>query len=450
MTDDTRKGQEAPKPGGEPGDAIPSTSAPGAPRGAALSEGVASGPGHAGDAPGAGTGGDPSADRAPGSGRDVMPDAPDRAPTQSTGSGSDRGGRAAPPSGTGTEPRGADTPREEGPRDHAGGRDAIDRAADEEVQEGRGVDDPEGAAFPNPGGGAVVAPADEDERDPATQHPDEGQGAGDELRGGGSGPVPPGTGRPLPDPDDPKGRARVAADPQSRVTPEEAAFGRDAAALAGMTRRERSPIPEDGPTAREAEPGGVSLAPDAEAMRALGVEAGRNGWVLWVLGGAAIVAGVIALAMPLVASLAANTVIAAMLLASGAVGLVTAFRRRDGGAIAVAFALSALAVITGVVMLLAPLAGITALSLLIVAYFLASGAARIWYGVKHEGMHGRGWLIAAGALSIALALLLWLGFPTSALWLPGVLLAVDLILYGALMISLAVFGKPKLDAERMA
>ena len=245
--------------------------------------------------------------------------------------------------------------------------------------------------------------------------------------------------------------ARVA--PTERVTPEEAAFGRDAAGLAGRRGAERNAdlIPGDGPTAREAEPAtGAEAGSTAQAMRALGVEAGRNGWVLWVLGIAAIVAGAIALAMPLVASFTAVTVVAAMLLASGAVGLVTSFRYRDGGAIAAGFALSALAVLTGGLMLLAPLAGITALSIIIVAYFLASGVARVWLGVKHSGIRGRGWLIASGALSVVLAIVLWVGFPGSALWLPGVLLAIDLIVYGVLMISLAVFGKPKLDADRLA
>ena len=387
-------------------DGTPATSAPAAPRGAALSEGVAGGPKEAGATPMA----------------------------------ADPGGRAAPPSGDGTEPRDADSPAEAGPRDHAGGRDAIDRARDEEVQD---RDETEGAAFPNPGGGAVVAPQDDEERDPATEHPDEGRGAGDEMRGGGSGPVPPGTGRPLPG----TGRRdeRVAA--EDDFTREELSH---VDPTARATAYADGPIPGDGPTAREAEPAARGGSADAGAMHAMGVEAGRNGWVLWVLGIAAIVAGIIALAMPLVASLATNAVVAAMLLVSGAVGFFTSFKRRDGGAIAIGFALSALAVITGVVMLIAPIAGIVALSTVIVAFFLASGAMKVWYGVKSPEMRGRGWLIASGALSIVLALVLWLAFPASALWLPGVLLAIDLILYGALMISLAVFGKPKLDAERMA
>jgi uncharacterized membrane protein HdeD (DUF308 family) len=351
------------------------------------------------------------------------------------------------------------TPPENEPRSRAGGRDAIDRARDEEVQE---HEEHDGAAFPNPGGGAVVAPPGERRGDPATEHEDDGLGAGDEMRGGGSGPVPPGTGKPLP------GTKREAADAHAPGAGEavrsEAAPGSDpmrpgatrAAAEPDLRRADPTartvaeagaPMPGDGPTAREIAP---AEGAEGSPMHALGVEAGRNGWVLWVLGIAAIAAGVIALAMPFVASFAANVVVAAMLVASGAVGLFTSARRRDGGAIAMGFALSGLAIVAGVLMLIAPLAGIVALSTLIVAFFLASGAMKIWWGVRRAEMRGRGWLIASGVLSVALALMLWLAFPASALWLPGVLLAVDLILYGALMISLAVFGRPKLDAERMA
>ena len=415
MADETRKDRTA---GGDR-DAIPSASGTDAPRGDAPSEGTG-GPSRAGDTPGgAGMG----------------------------------GGRAAPPSREGSAPRGVDSPLSEGPRDHAGGPDAIDRAAAGETQEaGPGVHDPEGAAFPNPGGGAVLAPGGHDE-EPAADHPEDGEGAGAELRGGGGGPLPPGTGRPLPDPDaDDEGSSRMSMAP--RVTHEERAFGRDAAAPGRATaaREDAGLYAADGPTAREAGPEGpVPMGAPAQAMHALGVEAGRNGWVLWVMGIAAIVAGVIALALPpLVTSLAANAVVAALLLASGAVGLVTSFRRREGSAVAIGFALSALAVGTGVLMLVAPLAGVVALGTLIVAYFLASGAVRVWFGVKHPEMRGRGWLIASGALSIVLAVLLWIAFPGAALWLPGVLLAIDLILYGVLMISLAVFGKPKLDAEARA
>ena len=58
-------------------------------------------------------------------------------------------------------------------------------------------------------------------------------------------------------------------------------------------------------------------------------------------------------------------------------------------------------------------------------------------------------MIASGVLSLGLAVLLWFSLPGAALWLPGLLLAVDLILYGTLLIALAIFGRPKLAAAPM-
>ena len=336
-------------------------------------------------------------------------------------------------------PRGASGGRTTGParpdhaRDHAD-EDAIDRAAAEEVQDAPpGPSTPEGAAFPKPGGGAVVAPGGARAPQEPTGGDPAGEGAGDALRGGAGGPLPPGTGRPLPKPDEPDERSE-------RVRAERVEGPGEGAGI----------FAADGPTAHEAGIDGPRPADrNTAAMEALGVEAGRNGWVLWVMGIAAILAGLVALAMPLMATFAATIFVAAMLVASGAVGLFTSFRRRDGGAIAAGFALSALAIVTGVVMLVAPLAGIVALSTLIVAWFAASGALKLWYGIKADGMTGRGWMIASGVLSLGLAVLLWFSLPGAALWLPGLLLAVDLILYGTLLIALALFGRPKLAAAPM-
>ena len=319
------------------------------------------------------------------------------------------------------------------------GDDAIDDAAEEEALPGERarVDTPDGAAFPSPGGGAVVAPSGAD-RDAADTHEGEDAGAGAGNRGAGGGTVPA-------DALEPK------ENPTERRAVDGAAMALGSLRASGDGREaERSTdalFSADGPTAAEAAPDGryAPAGETAEGLHALGVEAGRKGWVLWVMGIAAIVAGFLALAMPLVSSLAASVFVAAMLLASGTVGLVTSFRNREGTDLAMGFALSALSVVAGAVMLLAPFAGIVALGTLIIAFFAASGAMKVWYGLKHEDAKGRGWLIAAGAVSVALAVMLWFSLPGSALWLPGVLLAIELIMTGTLLIALAIWGKPKVD-----
>lgn len=182
--------------------------------------------------------------------------------------------------------------------------------------------------------------------------------------------------------------------------------------------------------------GNAAAAMEDQAFRA-GKAAPQNRWLLIVVGIVTVVAGVAALLMPLLASLTAAILVGWLLVISGAFGLVTAFRRRDGWQLAAAFAVSLVSIVGGLLMLVQPVAGIFALTTILIAYFAASGLLRIWYGARSFG-DGGGWMVATGALSLVLAVLLWFGLPFSAAWVPGVMLGVDLLFWGALQIALAI------------
>ncbi len=168
-----------------------------------------------------------------------------------------------------------------------------------------------------------------------------------------------------------------------------------------------------------------------------GKSAAHNRWLLLIVGGVTLLAGIVALAMPFIASLTAAILAGWVLIAAGVFGLVTAFRRHDGWHVAAAFALALVSILGGILMLAQPIAGILALTTVLIAYFAASGVLRIWYGARNW-RDGGGWMVATGALSFLLALLLWFGLPFSASWVPGVFLGVDLIIWGALQIGLAL------------
>ena len=186
--------------------------------------------------------------------------------------------------------------------------------------------------------------------------------------------------------------------------------------------------------------------PDPETSRryedadATAYDAGRiattNRWLLIMLGIVAIVAGALAIIMPLIGTITAAFVAGAALLVTGIAGLFTAFRRNEGWHMAAAFFLSLLSIAAGVLIFLQPVAGVLALTTLVIAWFAASGILRIYYGAKNMG-DGGGWMVAVGALSLVLAVLLWFGLPFSATWILGVLLGVDLLLWGSLMIAFA-------------
>ena len=46
-------------------------------------------------------------------------------------------------------------------------------------------------------------------------------------------------------------------------------------------------------------------------------------------------------------------------------------------------------------------------------------------------------MMLSGLAAFAVALLLWFGFPFNAIWLPGLVLGFDLMLWGALLIVLS-------------
>ena len=172
------------------------------------------------------------------------------------------------------------------------------------------------------------------------------------------------------------------------------------------------------------------------AFRA-GKAAAQNRWLLLILGAVTVLAGVAALAMPFIASVAAALLLGWVLIVSGVVGLFAAFRRNEGWHIAAAFAFSLLAIVTGALILVQPIAGILAITTLIIAYFAAAGILRLYYGAKSFG-DGGGWMVASGTLSLLLAILLWFGLPFNAAWVPGVLLGLDLIFWGALQIAFGI------------
>ncbi|MFD0859608.1 HdeD family acid-resistance protein [Roseovarius aquimarinus] len=191
---------------------------------------------------------------------------------------------------------------------------------------------------------------------------------------------------------------------------------------------------------REAAAETPSDAPDSAASQAAylaGREGAHNKWLLLIIGIVTLIAGVLAIAMPFLASITAAFVAGWVLVASGAIGLIAAFRRRHGWHMVAAALSAALSVFIGLMILAQPVLGLITITALIIGFFAASGALRVYYGIRLMRYgSGGGWMIAGGALSLILAVMLISGLPFSAAWVPGVLLGIDLVTWGAILIAL--------------
>lgn len=168
----------------------------------------------------------------------------------------------------------------------------------------------------------------------------------------------------------------------------------------------------------------------------------------WITGIVSIVFGTIAILLPHIATLAANLTIGAIFAGTGLIEAVSAFQARRGRRIASRLLMGLLGLVAGLLLLFFPFSGILALTLLMSAYFLVSGGFKIYFAFKLRPAQRWGWVLAGGIASLLLGLILVIGMPGIALWALGLILGIDLVLYGFALIGLVRAAKQEAEQRQ--
>ncbi len=163
----------------------------------------------------------------------------------------------------------------------------------------------------------------------------------------------------------------------------------------------------------------------------------RSPW-LTIEGVLLIILGLVALWAPFAAGLAVALILGWILLLSGAAGLIAAIIGRDHMHFGWGLASAVIALVIGLAILLFPVAGAVGLSLLIGCYLLFDGITLIASAMDQRRRHARrwGWLMAAGAADIILAVVVVMLSAAGSAILIGVIIGIDLVLAGAALVLL--------------
>ncbi len=149
--------------------------------------------------------------------------------------------------------------------------------------------------------------------------------------------------------------------------------------------------------------------------------------------------GVLAIALPTATSVSVAMIVGILLIIAGVIQVFRVFEHREGAEFWIPLILALLAILVGVLMLVYPLHGILVLAMLLGIWFFFHGIIEIAMAIQFRKVSsGWGFLLFSGIVSILLALLIWSGWPTSAVWLIGLLLGINLLLFGASLIMLAL------------
>jgi len=147
----------------------------------------------------------------------------------------------------------------------------------------------------------------------------------------------------------------------------------------------------------------------------------------------AIALGVLALLAPFYAGIAATLLLGGYFLVSGVLEGFVAFRAPSWLGTIGLMALAAVSVIAGLFILVHPLAGLVTITLVSIVSIFVVGVAKLFWSFR---VVSGNWILAlSGILSILIAVLLYVNFPSTAAWTFGVLVGMNLMMEGALMLG---------------
>ena len=159
-----------------------------------------------------------------------------------------------------------------------------------------------------------------------------------------------------------------------------------------------------------------------------------------VLSALMILAGVLAIGLPMMAGIAVTAIVGWLLTLSGGLHLAFAWRGGRGVAVVWEILLGAAYGAIGLYVLANPVAGLASLTFAVAVYLFVEGVLEFILSAQLRPAPGAGWLLVDGVITLALAVMIWSTWPSSAAWVIGTLVGLSMFFSGMtrLMLSLAV------------
>lgn len=164
------------------------------------------------------------------------------------------------------------------------------------------------------------------------------------------------------------------------------------------------------------------------------------GWFMG-LGIVLLLAGIAAIAFPLLSTIAAKIALGWIFLVGGAVLVVHAFSAKQWRGFLLGLLIGLLYVVAGGWLAFFPFTGIVTLTILLAALFLAEGVLEVIMAVRVRPHAGWGWLLVSGLIAVGIGLMIAAELPSSAGWAIGLLAGVNLISTGVSFIALALASR---------
>jgi len=187
----------------------------------------------------------------------------------------------------------------------------------------------------------------------------------------------------------------------------------------------------------------MTTQPDTEGIRRQIAATIHAHWKLALAEGILLmVFGLLAVAMPNIATLAVEIFVGWLFFIAGIFRAVSVWQARRMPGFGWSMLSALLAVLLGLILILRPLAGVLTLTMVLIAFFILEGITAIVIAVQHrEHLKSWGWVLFSGIIDLLLAYLIWQGWPSSASWAIGLLAGINMIFLGLSLMMTALAAR---------
>jgi uncharacterized membrane protein HdeD (DUF308 family) len=151
--------------------------------------------------------------------------------------------------------------------------------------------------------------------------------------------------------------------------------------------------------------------------------------------------GVIGIAGQTLFSFVTINILGAFLIFGGALQFAHALKSSGWKSVGIQIILAILYVAAGIYPWAFPIPALEAITLWLAAIFFVTGFLRLISAFQHRHFREWFWLVLSSAISILMGVLIMTGYPESSLWVPGLLIAIELLLQGWSLLFLGLAAR---------
>ena len=156
-----------------------------------------------------------------------------------------------------------------------------------------------------------------------------------------------------------------------------------------------------------------------------------------------LILGALAIALPMLSTLAITLLFGCLLIVGGVIQGVRLANMSSYNGKWTEWLFAIAIILTGILMIISPQTGALSLTLLMVSFFIIGGIAKIFLAFHTRTVPNWGWVLISGLLSLGLAAMIIAQWPTVSQWVLGLLLGINMFFIGLSIIALSMSLKNK-------